>query len=505
MSQRIIKNSIFVLLLIAGGKVLSFLRDVIISSQFGSTYQTDAYFAANNIPSIIFTAILSSYIVLLIPNYKKIQVKDGVEEANIFVSKVINLFFIVSLLLSFLGFYFIEELLYLVAPGFNDETRELGVVIGKILILSFPFSSATLILSTISNANNKYYAPHIIPAFSAFFIIVCILLFSDEYGIITLAVAGVAAFFFQLLIQIFISKNHFKYTIKVNFFDKNIKKMSWLVLPIFLGFSIDQINLLVNSIISSNLAEGSLSSLNYAQRLQATINGTFSTALITVIYPLISGLLAENNIERLTSIMTKSLRGVFLVLFPIIVFLSLNSEAFVAIVYYRGEFDSTALEQTSSIFFFYSFNVLFISLREVILRLYYIKENTKMPFITSGISLVINIVLSLILVKYLDVSGLALANLVATAISTLLLFTLISSNLKININLAQILKFGKTVAMPMLIFISLQILLNRYFDIAHNIIFFLVAFCFSVIVYALLLLIFKQKDVLQLIKMIMRS
>ena len=115
-----------------------------------------------------------------------------------------------------------------------------------------------------------------------------------------------------------------------------------------------------------------------------------------------------------------------------------------------------------------------------------------MPFITSGISLVINIVLSLILVKYLDVSGLALANLVATAISTLLLFTLISSNLKININLA-------------LIFISLQILLNRYFDIAHNIIFFLVAFCFSVIVYALLLLIFKQKDVLQLIKMIMRS
>jgi putative peptidoglycan lipid II flippase len=505
MGEKILKNSILVLVLIVLGKLLSFFRDIIITSQFGSTYQTDAYFAANNIPSIIFTAILSSYIVLLIPNYKKILAKDGVEDANIFVSKVINLFFIVSVVLSVFGFLFIEELLYLVAPGFNDETRELGILIGKILILSFPFSSATLILSTISNANNKYYAPHIIPVFSAIFIIISILLFSKEHGILTLAVAGVAAFFFQLLIQIFISRNHFKYTIKVNLVDKNIKKMSWLVLPIFLGFSIDQINLLVNSIISSNLTEGSLSSLNYAQRLQATINGTLSTALITVIYPLISGLLAENNIERLTAIMTKSLRGVFLVLVPIIVFLSLNSEAFVAIIYYRGKFDAIALEQTSSVFFFYSFNVLFISLREVILRLYYIKENTKMPFITSGISLIINVVLSLILVNYLDVSGLALANLIATAISTLLLFGLISSNLKINIKLSQVVKFVKTVAMPILIFISLQILLNRYLDIAHNSVLFLLAFFISVVVYALLLLIFKQKDALQLIKIIKRN
>lgn len=505
MSDKIIKSSIWVLALIILGKIMSFLRDIIISSEFGSTYQTDAYFAANNIPSIIFAAIISSYLVLLIPTYKKIQIQFSDKEADLFVSRVLNIFMVLSIPLSILGFLFIEQLIYIVAPGFNEQTQKLAILLGKILILSFPFSSATTILATISNANRKYYAPHIIPIFSSIFIIIPILIFSKEYGIIVLAIAGVTAFVFQLFIQILISKKHFKYSFNSKLIDPHIKRMSWLVLPIFLGFSVDQINLLVNSIISSNLAEGSLSSLNYAQRLQATINGTLSTALITVIYPLISGLFAENNLERLTAIIVKSLRGVFLVLVPIVVFLAFYSVSFVSIVYFRGKFDATALEQTSSVFFFYSINVLFISIREVILRLYYINNNTKIPFVTSAISLIINIGLSLLFVQYFDVAGLALANLIATGLSTILLFSLISKKTGINITLRQFLNFAKGVALPILIFVGIEYLLYRNLTIGNNLFLFLSVFLVSAIIYYLLLLLFKQKDALQLIKMIKRN
>lgn len=502
MLGKILKNSFIVLTLIIVGKLLSFLRDIFISAKFGVTYQTDAYFAANNVPSLIFIAFLSSYIVLLIPTYKKIQIQSGDSEANLFVSRLINIFAIIAVSLSILGFIFINQLIYLVAPGFNAETHELSVLLGKILIISFPFSSITTILATISNANNKYFAPHIIPVFSSLFVILSILIFADKFGIIVIAVSGVVAFVFQLIIQIVISRQHFTYTFKVKLFDADVKKMSILVVPIFLGFSIDQINLLVNSIICSNLSEGSLSSLIYAQRLQATINGTLSTALLTVIYPLISKLLHENNISQLVEIIKNSLRGVFIVLLPIVIFLSFNATSFISVVYFRGKFDAFAVEQTSNVFFFYSFNVLFISIREFILRIYYIKDNTKIPFVTSAISLIINIVLSLLLVKYFDVSGLSLANLIATGISTIILFWYISLKTDININFTQTFKFLKTLFIPVSFFITTQFFQHKFIIIGNNIFLFLLSFVIATLLFFIILLIFKQKEAILILKLL---
>lgn len=500
--KSIIKSSFWVLILIVLGKLCSFVRDIIISSQFGSTYQTDAYFAANNIPSIIFTAIISSYLVLLIPTYKKIQVQQGIHESNLFVSRILNIFIVLSIPLSVIGFLFIEELIYAVAPGFDVKTMSLAIVLGKILILSFPFSSATTILATISNANNKFFAPHIIPLTSSVFVIVGILLFSDKYGIKTVAVSGVLAFVLQLFIQILISRRHFKYSIKAKFLDKHIKKMTWLIMPVFLSFSIDQINLLINSIICSGLPQGSLSSLNYAQRLQATINGTLSMAVITVIYPIISKLLAQNKYEELTQIMAKSLRGVFFVLFPVIVFLAFHTKDFVTLVYFRGKFNVRALDQTSSVFFYYSINVLFISLREIILRLYYIKNNTKIPFITSAVSLIVNVVLSLILVRYLQVAGLALANLIATLISALILFYLIDKTINISLTINHILILLKKNILPLLLFILYHIWIEIYIDFETIFLPFVLLFLLSLVIYFILLLIFKQKEAIAIFRFI---
>lgn len=494
MSNKIIKNSFIVLLLIGLGKVLSFLRDIIISAKFGATSNTDAYFAANSIPSILFAAIISSYVIMLIPTYKKIQLKNGVEKANLFVSGLLNSFFIVAILLTLFGFIFIETLIYLVAPGLEVEAKKLAIFLGKILLLSFPFSSITLILATVSNANNKYVAPHIIPVFSSIFVIISVFLFSNQFGIVILAISGVIAYFIQFFIQIYLARNHFKYSIKTKIFDFEVRRMTWLVLPIFLGFSIDQINLLVNTMLASNLAEGNLSALNYAQRLQATITGTLSTAILTVVYPLISKLFLENDIIRLTSILKMALKSSFLILFPLIVFISFNSFDFVSIIYFRGKFSLDALDRTSSVFIFYAINVIFISLREIILRMYYIRDNTKMPLYTSALSLFINLLLSIILIKHIGLVGLSLANLIATIVSTIVLFTFIPKYTGILIKWANVLRGFYTLFIPLCLFVILQYVQSKYFQIHGNYIHFTLYFLISINIYFIILLASGQKE-----------
>lgn len=494
MKTKFLTASFFVLVLIVFGKLLSFLRDIAISYFYGSSNETDAFFAANSIPSIIFAAVVSSYIALLIPTYKRIQENSGIPYADVFVSRLLNFFVISSILLSIISFISIDYLVYFVAPGFDSETFNLTKTLAKILILSFPFSGATLILATISNAHNKFYATHLIPIFSSLFVVLSIWLFSNKYGIIVLAISGVVAFVFQLLIQIFISKNHFTYTFKTKLWDLEIKKMSWLVLPIFLGFSIDQINLLVNTIISSNLQEGSLSVLNYAQRLQATITGTITTAILTVLYPYMSTLNAQNNMIKLSNVVLLSVRFLFLAMLPVTIFIVFYSGDIVKIVYSRGNFSDNAVDMTTNVFVFYAINVFFISTREFLLRIFYIKGKTKLPFWISVFSLIVNALLSLYLIRYYGVSGLSLANLIATLISCLVLFITFNHQTSILLSFKNIFEFYLSIAFPILFSSIIMYVFKSYIDVEGSIFIFLLNFILYLFLFYFFLLLFKQKE-----------
>lgn len=64
--------------------------------------------------------------------------------------------------------------------------------------------------------------------------------------------------------------------------------MAYLALPIIIGVSINQINVLVDRTIASKVAVGGISALNYASRLNEFVQGIFVLSIITVMYPMIS-------------------------------------------------------------------------------------------------------------------------------------------------------------------------------------------------------------------------
>lgn len=505
MANSIVKSSFFVFLLIILGKLLSFTRDIFISKEFGSDYLTDAYFVANNIPSILFAAIISSFLVMVTPIYTRIVNERGKKEADIFVSKLINLFMIFTTFLSIGSYFNMHILIKIVGTGFDLKTTQEAIRMGELLVLSFPFSALTLLLATVSIIQNKFYALHIIPILSSILTLVGIIYFSEELGIYSLVWAGLFAFVVQVFIQIYISRNDFKYSFNFRFNDKYIKEILWLVLPIFIGYSVDQINLLVNTNISSGLDEGSLSNLNYAQRLQGTIIGTVSTACITVIYPLISKFYAENKIKEFIKLIKSGVISVIIILLPLIIFLVLNSKSLVSIVYYRGNFDDRALQSTSQIFTYYALSVLLISIREIILRVFYIKNDVKTPLKISLFSLIINITLSFFLVRYFGVSGLALANLIATLCSFIILYLSFSKSLNIKISIKRIKVLFTQLLVPT-IFITVIIGIQSYYiDIKNNIFIFISLLALNYLIYILFLLLFKQEETMVLKKTLIRK
>ena len=72
-----------------------------------------------------------------------------------------------------------------------------------------------------------------------------------------------------------------------------------LLLPVVLGLAITQINVVVDRAIASNLVDGSISALYYANRLVQFPLGAFGIAISTAIFPTLSKFSAKDNIFEL--------------------------------------------------------------------------------------------------------------------------------------------------------------------------------------------------------------
>jgi len=106
---------------------------------------------------------------------------------------------------------------------------------------------------------------------------------------------------------------------------------------------------------------------------------------------------------------------------PITVYFMVKSNEIIDIVYGRGEFDKDAVLVTANTFYFYSIGMISFALRDVLIRAFYSVQDTKTPTINASIALVVNIILNIILSRYLGVSGLALATSIAGFVSVALL------------------------------------------------------------------------------------
>ena len=106
------------------------------------------------------------------------------------------------------------------------------------------------------------------------------------------------------------------------------------------------------------------------------------------------------------------------------------SKEITGILFLRGAFDESALITTSSAVLFYLIGIIGVAYREVQFRVYYSYGDTKTPVKNSIIAVSLNVVLNLILSKFMGASGLALA----TSISSIVAAILLQRNIKRYIN-----------------------------------------------------------------------
>lgn len=401
-------------------KFIGFFRELLMAYFFGTTYVVDAYVGASNIPNMLFAGILGAIATSFTPLYSKKVEQEGEESANLFTSQTINILFIVATVSSLVGIIFSDQLVAIFTRGFTGETAELASFYVKVTFSYTFFTAGAGILQAYLKYKNVFISPIIVGYFQNIALIGFIII-ASLYGNRYLVVGALLGAIINAVLTWVISyKKGYKH--KFNFHASNtVKDIFKLSVPVFIGSTISQINLVIDRALASGLQEGSIAALNYANLIVGLITGISSTIIATIIYPKLAKAHSQNDDLRFNYLATSGISLVSMLGIPFSMGAIMYSNIIIQIIYERGAFGGASTELTSIAFTYYAVCILFSSLSPILVQIFYSKHDTKTPMIIAAICIGINITLNLLLVGKMAHGGLALATTVSSGVQCLIL------------------------------------------------------------------------------------
>ncbi|MEW6684692.1 MAG: murein biosynthesis integral membrane protein MurJ [Candidatus Edwardsbacteria bacterium] len=409
-------------------RIFGYLRDMIVARAFGATSSADAFYVAFRIPNFLRNLLAEGALsATFIPTFTEYLTLYGKSEAFKLANKILTLLILLLSLLTILGIIFAPFMVMIVAPGFSKAKMSLTAEMTRIMFPFLAFVSLSALVMGILNSYRSFFIPAVAPTMlslaeiGAVFLI-CPLFLKEP--VVGLAIGVLLGGAFQWAVQLpslFKKGFFFKPTWAPK--DEGVKRISLLLLPAVIGLSVNQINLLVDTIMASFLGEGSVSALYYANRLYQLPLALFGISLATVALPTLSASAAKKNFTKLKQTLSQSLQLIVLAMIPSSMILIFLGKPLVRLLFERGRFDTIATDLTFWVLFFYSFGLFFYAGVKVVAATFYSLKDTKTPVKTASFAMLINIFLNWFFAWPLGlrVGGLALA----TATSSLLNFSIL--------------------------------------------------------------------------------
>ena len=412
-------------------RVLGFIRDIFIARFLGSTVTADAFFVAFRIPNF-FRRVLAegAYSAALIPVFSGVVIdsKDDQEAAD-FVENTMSLLLLVTILLTIIFYFGMPYIIQVLAPGFseNKEAFDLAVHFGKIIFPYLIFISLVAHFTSIINVHGKFAAGAFAPAILNISFILSLFLLTPylssaghalAYGVL---IGGLFQFIFmyQAVLQLYRPR------IRLPHLNEKLRKFFRLFFPGIIGSGVIQLNIIIGTIIASFLPVGAISHIYYADRLNQLPLAIFGIAMGVVLLPSLSKAIKENNTQEIETTQNRSLEFCLLISLPSAAGLFILSYPIINILFERGAFLSNDTFYTSQVLSIFALGLPAYILIKVLVTCFFAREDTKTPLYISIISVIINVVLSLLLIGSMREMGIALATAISAWVNALLLFLIL--------------------------------------------------------------------------------
>ena len=401
---------------IFGSRVTGFIRDILFANYLGANLMSDAFLFAYRLPNLfrrIFAeGSMNSVFIPLYVNQEKMNSKS----ANDFIWIVFNFFFVITLFLSFLIFFFTEQVISILAPGFLLNKSQF-LLANQLLIITFPFLifvTLSSVLSSVLNVKGKFFLPSFLSVILNIFMIVTLVSFKSNSHF-ALAWSMIIAGFTQLIL-LFINLGTIKIfwgiglkSIKV--LSRELKKFFGRFLYSLLGSGIVQLNIFISMLFASLVGGGAISQIYYADRIIDLPFALIAVAMSFTLLPYLSKNISDES--KNSKAFNETVIFCFLFAIPSAFGIFILSEDIIRALFGRGEFNNEDVLITSKILLVYSFSLPGYMLARIFNQVFYSYEKVEYPVKAAFPTFICNFILCFLLYRPLGVLGLAISGAVS--------------------------------------------------------------------------------------------
>ncbi len=423
--KRFARDVLIIAAATAVSRVFGLFRDVVIADKFGAGPAYDSYLIAFYIPHFLRRLLGEGALALsFIPVYTSYLQTDR-EEAKRMASNAFNLALLVFPFVIAGGILLAPYFVPFLASGFSPDQQQLTIELTRVI---FPFIGviglAALIMG-ILKSRKSFFAPSFAPVFFNVGVIIGAVIISRFFArpVFGLAVGVLLGGLGQLAFQVpYLRKNGFVWTGNIFPVHPGMKRALRMMLPVVIGLIAMQVNVLVDNKLASHLTPGSVSALQYANRLFQLPLGLFAVAISSAILPRLSEKWVGGDREGFESTLNRGVKFSLLIIAPATAGLFLLGKPVIKLLFEHRNFLPSDTLMTTHVLDLYLVGLLGYSFVTLFTRAFYSTKDTKTPVIVGIIAVGVNVALDLLLVGPMKVGGLALATGVSGLVNGGLLF-----------------------------------------------------------------------------------
>lgn len=415
-------------------RVLGLVRDAVVAFSFGATGVADAFYVAFRIPNLLRRLVAEgSLTVAFVPIYTE-YLKKSRKQAHEVASIVFTMLSLFLAVLVVLGIVLAPWIVKLIAYGFTDDPSkyELTVYLTRIIFPYIGLISLVALSMGILNSLKRFAVPAAAPIFLNLGIIAGALVISRwvEQPTVGLAIGVIVGGIAQLALQIpALAKEGMLPRIKCTFKHPALKSLIFMMIPSAFGAAVYQFNVFVITLLASFLPSGSVSYLWYADRIAEFPLGIFAVSVAVATLPTLSDHVANKDIKSFTHTVNYSIRLSFLISIPAAVGLFILAEPIVCVLFQRGAFTPAMAKATAGALKFFALGIPMVSADRNLVPSFYALRKPKIPVMTAAVTLVINIVAALVLMRFMAHRGLALAMSIAATANFAMLYAMLTKQI----------------------------------------------------------------------------
>ncbi|MBU4131099.1 MAG: murein biosynthesis integral membrane protein MurJ [Proteobacteria bacterium] len=413
--RSIFQNAASVSVLTFASRILGVFRDALIAMIFGTSAQSDAFFVAfrpfdllrkmfsDGILSISFVPVFSRYL----ENKKKDQA----------IAMFLSALFLLSVggvLVVVVGIIFAPVLVKIIAPGFVTGSYAHGLTI-ILLKIMLPYLVTILVIALcmgLLNSLGNFSVPAATPIVLNLVVILVAFFFSSYFDppVLGLALGVTLGGIAQLALQIPFLIRHGMIDLSCfTWLHPGVVRIGKTMIPCMVGAASYQINIMVAGFFASQLSQGSVSFLYYADRLVQFPLALFAVSFSTVFLPSLSRRAALGKRDEVSAIFTKGAMLVFFVTIPAMAGMMALDVPIVRFLFKQGAFDAAAVRYTAECLFYLVLGLWAHTGTRLFVTLHFSLSSVRLPFVAGLISIVLNFCLSWLLMGIMGFKGLALS------------------------------------------------------------------------------------------------